>query len=549
MVQIILDGQEMAVSSPPVSLSALIDQVQSRYPRPLLAAKVNNELRDLTGELFAGDRVELLDRSTEEGNRIYRRSLTFVLIRAVKELFPDGDVTVEHSLSKGLYCEVHVGRTIDQHDVCRIRDRMRQIISDDQPFIKHVLPKDEAVALFRRQGQQDKIRLLKYRPSAVVHVYQLGWLYDYFYSYMAPSTGYLAQFDLSYEAPGCLLRFPTKDSPDRIPEHEPSPKLFTVFRESERWAKILEVGNVPALNSLIEAGQGGELIQVAEALHEKKIAQIADEIARRGARVILIAGPSSSGKTTFAQRLRIQLRVNGLRSVTVGLDDYFVDREHTPRDEHGKWNFEALEAIDIVLFNQHLKMLLEGNEVQIPTFNFFTGMREQTGRTLRIEADQPLLIEGIHGLNERLSAAIPKENKFKIYISALTQLNLDQHNRVPTTDARIMRRIVRDHQFRGHDALTTLATWPSVRRGEETNIFPFQEEADAMFNSHLVYELAVLKGFAEPLLAGVGPEHPQYAEARRLGKFLSYFLPLEHDAIPTNSIIREFIGGCVYHGH
>ncbi len=546
MAQIIVDGQEMAITTP-VALPALIDQVEPNLPRTILAAKVNNELHDLTREINDGDRVELLGVGTEDGNRIYRRSLTFVLIRAVKELFPDGEVTIEHSLSKGLYCELHIGRTVEPQDITRIRDRMRQIIKDDQPFTKHVLPKGEAMTLFRRQGQEDKVRLLAFRPSPVIHVYQLGWLYDYFYSYMVPSTGYLSQFDLIPEPPGCLLRFPTKESPDAIPEHVPSPKLFTIFRESERWADILEVGDVPALNSLIQKGQGQELIHVAEALHEKKIAQIADEIAHRGARIVLIAGPSSSGKTTFAQRLRIQLRVNGLRPVTIGLDDYFVDREHTPRDESGKWDFEALEAIDIALFNLHLKLLLAGEDVQIPTFNFFTGKREQTGHALKIEPDQPILIEGIHGLNERLSASIPREQKFKIYISALTQLNLDHHNRVPTTDARVLRRVVRDNQFRGHSALRTLETWPSVRRGEEANIFPFQEEADAMFNSHLVYELAVLKCCAEPLLAEIGPEQTEYAEARRLGKFLSYFLPLEPDAIPTNSIIREFIGGSVFH--
>ncbi len=546
MAQIIIDGQELTVTTP-ITLAALIEQTHPCPPRPILAAKVNNELHDLTREVQDGDRIELLDVGTEEGNRIYRRSLTFVLIRAVKELFPDSDVTIEHSLSKGLYCELQIGRPVEPQDIDRVRDRMRQIIKDDQPFNKHVLPRDEAIALFHRQGQEDKVQLLAFRPSPIIHVYQLGWLYDYFNSYMVPSTGYLSQFDLIPEPPGCLLRFPTKETPDAIPEHVPSPKLFAIFRESERWADILDVGDVPALNTLLQNGHGQELIQVAEALHEKKIAQIADEIAQRQARIVLIAGPSSSGKTTFAQRLRIQLRVNCLRPVTIGLDDYFVDREHTPRDENGKWDFEALEAIDIALFNQHLQQLLAGEEVQIPTFNFFTGKRETTGHALKIDPDQPILIEGIHGLNERLSAAIPKDQKFKIYVSALTQLNLDHHNRVPTTDARILRRIVRDNQFRGHSALTTLERWPSVRRGEETNIFPFQEEADAMFNSHLVYELAVLKGCAEPLLAAIGPEHSEYAEARRLHKFLSYFLPLEPDSIPTNSIIREFIGGSVFH--
>lgn len=529
---------------PGTTLKQIVGRMQDQYPSPIVAGKVNNELKDLDYVFTEDAQVELLDLTTEEGMMIYRRSLTFVLIRAAKEVFPGSDVSIEHSLGKGLYCEFHnLPHPLTAEDVQAVEERMSLIISRNEPIVKREMPRDEAIALFANTGQKEKVKLLQYRNSPVLHVYQCGWLCDYFYSYMVPSTGYLTQFSLLYYPPGVVLRFPEKENPTTIPPYVERPKLFQIFRESEHWARILQVEDVASLNGIIESGRGPELVRVAEGLHEKKIAQIADMISSQPkVRVILIAGPSSSGKTTFAQRLSIQLRVNGLRPISISLDDYFVDREKTPKDEHGEYDFEALEALDVKLFNEHLLRLIAGEEVEIPVFNFYTGRREEKGIKLQIAADQPIIIEGIHGLNEKLTEAIPRENKFKIYVSALTQLSIDRHNRIPTTDTRIIRRIVRDSQFRGFDALTTLRKWPSVRRGEERNIFPFQEEADVMFNSALVYELAVLRPYAEPLLASIDRSVPEYAEAKRLAKFLSYFVPLGSEDIPQNSIVREFIG-------
>ena len=402
--------------------------------------------------------------------------------------------------------------------------------------------------LFQAAGQLDKVRLLKYKTTQEVHIYKCGAYQDYLYGYMVPSTGYLKQFELKYYLPGFILRFPTWESPTEIPDFKEQRKLARIFYEFEKWGEILEVEDVGALNQQIAAGKSGELIRIAEALHEKNIAQIADLIANDSERikVVLIAGPSSSGKTTFAQRLAVQLRVNGLKPVPISLDDYFVNREVTPLGLDGLPDFEALEAIDVELFNEHLTSLIQGLTIVLPRYNFKSGHREPGQETLRISKEQPLIIEGIHGLNDKLTSNIPKDNKFKIYISALTQLNVDDHNRIPTTDNRIIRRIVRDNQFRGHDARWTIGMWPMVRRGEETSIFPFQEETDVMFNSALIYELAVLKRYAEPLLQKVTPDHPEFSEAKRLLKFLSYFVPMDDCEISLNSIIREFIGSSCF---
>lgn len=383
----------------------------------------------------------------------------------------------------------------------------------------------------------------------MVNLYQLGELKNYFYGYMVPSTGYLKIFRLINHTPGFILQFPTIKTPEKLSEYEPLSKLFQVFMEYKAWGRIMRVDTVGALNDVIaEQGIGG-LIRISEALHEKKIAHIADMIAekRDSIGVILIAGPSSSGKTTFAQRLSIQLRVNGMSPHAISIDDYFVDREYTPRDENGEYDFEALEAIDVKLFNENLTSLLNGEIVSIPSFNFKTGKREYKGRKIKMDVNDVLIIEGIHGLNEKLTADVPRENKFKIYISALTQLNVDDHNRIPTTDTRLLRRMIRDNQYRGTNAERTMELWPSVRRGEEKNIFPYQEEADVMFNSALIYELAVLKQYAEPLLFKVDPKSKYYSEAKRLFKFLDYFLGVSSEVVPQNSIIREFIGGSCFH--
>lgn len=509
-----------------------------------VAAKVGNELKELTFAPEKDGNIQPIDLSSIDGVRIYWRSLTFVLVRAAQDIFPGCKVTIEHSLSKGIFGELYIGRPINEKDIRAIEDRMREIIEADEPIEKITLPREEAIKLFDKNGHLDKVQLLKFRQKEYVRVYKCGDCYDYFYGYMVPSTRYLKVFGLKFYLPGFILRFPQKECPSELPAFEEQRKLARVFYEFEQWGHVLELPHVGGLNEQISRGKSGEIIRISEALHEKKIGQLADEITKDKGRirVILVAGPSSSGKTTFAQRLSVQLRVNGLRPVAVSIDDYFVDRVHTPRDEEGNLDFEALEAIDLELFNEHLIQLVQGEEVDIPVFNFQKGQRESSGHRVRITEEQPLIIEGIHGLNDRLTQAVPKERKYKIYISALTQLNIDNHNRIPTTDNRLLRRVVRDSQFRGHDARTTIDLWTSVRRGEERNIFPFQEEADAIFNSALSYELAVLKRYAEPLLMAIGTDDPEYPEAKRLLKFLSYFLPMDDCEVPINSILREFIG-------
>lgn len=522
---------------------------QAQYPSAIVAAKVNNHVKDLQATLNEDCQMDFLDLHSDSGIKVYQRSLVFIMITAVRELFPDGEVTVEHSLSKGLYCELHLNRPTTAADVEAIEAQMRRIVAENRPILLKSLPIAEAISLFKAAGQTEKAKHLQQVPRERVRIYYCNQSYDYFFGTMVPFAGMLAVFALQYHQPGFILRFPEKEEPTCLPDFVAQPKLAQIFQEAERWGKILQCGYVADLNEYVEQHKVGDIIRVAEALHEKKIAQIADFVAEHSkeVRVILVAGPSSSGKTTFAQRLNIQLRVNGLRPVPLSLDDYFVDRLKTPLDEKGNYDFEAIEAIDLPLFNEHLQRILAGEKVEVPTYNFMTGQREYRGHTIQIAKDQPLIIEGIHGLNERLTASVAREHKVKIYISALTQMSIDKHNRIPTTDTRLIRRIVRDNQFRSHDALKTLSMWHSVRRGEEKNIFPFQEDADIMFNSALIYELGVLKKYAEPLLADVPADHPQYPEARRLLVFLSYFQPIADDEVLPNSILREFIGNsCFY---
>ncbi len=519
------------------------------YNSPIVAASIDNDVKDLQTAVRDGARINFYDLTSEEGTRVYRRSLAFVLVVAARDLFPGGEVTIEHSLSKGLYCELHLDRDLTGEDVARIEERMRQIVAEDRPFIRQSMLRADAIALFKAAGQSDKVKMLSQLQRELVSVYHCGDEYDYFYGTMVPSTGYLKVFELKFYPPGLILRYPEKEDLAALPQYVEQPKLFKIFQEAEQWVKILRCPYVANLNEFVEQGQTAEIIRIAEALHEKKLAQIADYISEHSSevRVILVAGPSSSGKTTFAQRLNVQLRVNGVRPVPISIDDYFIDREHTPRDEKGDYDFEAIEAIDLELFNEHLVRLLRGEMVKMPTYNFMSGQREYRGRRIQLEPDQPLIVEGIHGLNERLTRAVPRDQKIKIYISALTQISIDNHNRIPTTDTRLIRRIVRDSQFRAHDALKTLELWPSVRRGEERNIFPYQEEADIMFNSALIYELGVLRNCAEELLAQIRPESPMYSEAKRLLNFLRAFAIMPEDDIPANSILREFVGkSCFY---
>lgn len=529
---------------PGVTLLEISKQVQKFFETPIVAARINNEIVSLDLKVNESCSIEFLDLRSDIGNRIYQRSLAFIMVTAVQETFPNCEVTVEHSLGNGLYCELHLGRDVNNDDICRLEQRIEQIVQENRPIVKHTLAISQAISLFTASGQVEKVKLLEQLKRENVDIYYCGAAYDYMHGIMVPSTGYIKTFGLTFYKPGFILRFPTKENPAALPPFIDQPKLAQVFREAERWGTILRCGYVASLNEYINKNEIGDIIRIAEALHEKKIAQIADFVAEHcdKVRVILVAGPSSSGKTTFAQRLSIQLRVNGIQPVPISLDDYFVDREHTPRDEHGDYDFESIEAIDLALFNDHLMRLLNGEAVSTPTYNFKKGQREFKGKVIKINSNQPLIIEGIHGLNERLTSAIPRKQKIKIYISALTQLSIDNHNRIPTTDTRLIRRIVRDSQFRGHDALRTLELWKAVRRGEERNIFPFQEEADIMFNSALIYELSVLKKYAEPLLKKVDKTHSQFPEAKRLLNFLNHFVSIDDDDIPSTSILREFIG-------
>jgi uridine kinase len=531
-----------------ISLLELSREFEPVYLSAIIAGKVNNEIRELGYVLTEDCKVEFIDLTHTDGFRIYQRSLCFVLIKAVNNLYPDRKVIIEHSISKGLYCEIIGEKELDASEVKLIENRMREIVDAKLLFIKRTIPSEEAEELFLKSGRRDRYDALKHRMKPYVTLYTCDGFEDYFYGYMAPHTGYVERFSLRFYPPGLILRYPERSAPEKLPEFEEQKKLFSIFSEFKRWNRILGVDNVGFINDIVKKGDIKDFIRISEALHEKKIARIADMISnsRFKKRVILISGPSSSGKTTFAQRLSIQLRVNGLRPVTISIDDYFVNRERTPFDENGDRDYESLEAIDIDLFNRHLGELIDGIEVEVPIYSFTKGEREDSGRSLKIGEDEVLVIEGIHGLNDRLTPCISPENKFKIYVSALTSINIDNHNRIPSTDTRILRRTIRDHRTRGCDALNTINRWPSVRRGEKKNIFPFQEQADVMFNSSLPYELGVLKTFAEPLLSEITNLYGEYSEAKRLLEFLSYFLPVDTEEIPANSIIKEFIGGSCF---
>ncbi|SFH53147.1 uridine kinase [Tindallia magadiensis] len=545
MIEITVNSKNAKKFPKGSTLEKISKEYQENSCSRIIAAIVRNELKELSSSIDENCDIRWVDACSSIGSRIYKRSLTFVFIRACMELYSGCQVNVEHSINKGLYCEVKYKKELQIEDSQRIYNRMKEIIEEDVPFEKRRVSVEEAIDIFKDYDQMSKVKLLKYREKPYIKLYQCGWLKNYFYGYMVPSTGYLKEFNLQYYPPGFVLQYPRNEDGGKIPDFVDNPKIFKVFRESEKWAEILQVDYVASLNDLIVSQKEDEYIRISEALHEKKIAQMADYIAEdlNHRRLILIAGPSSSGKTSLARRLSIQLRVNGLKPKSISLDDYFVDREKTPLDENGEYNFEAIEAIDLNLFNKDLKKILSGETVEIPTFNFKTGKREYRGKTIQIDKDQPLILEGIHALNDRLTESVERNLKFKIYISCLTQLNIDEHNRIPTTDARLIRRMVRDHQFRGNDALRTMSMWPSVRRGEEAYIFPFQEDADVMFNSALFYELSVLKKYAEPLLRQIDRGSPQFPEAKRLLKFLSYFVVLENeDDIPKTSILREFIG-------
>lgn len=513
-----------------------------------ILGKFNDRIYELNYKVEEDGCFEPVDIRKKISVLSYMRTLEFILVKAVNDLYPEAMVDIQHSLSKGLFGEIYKKTPLNNEEVEKIKRRMQEIIDADIKINKVSLPKDEAVEIFKGYGMEGRLRLFKHIENSKVTLYELDGIYDYYYGPMSFSTGSVKVFDLMYYAPGFILRIPTQEDPTTLPQFVEHKKLAKIFYESEKWGEILNVGDVGALNDMGENGEITNVIRVSEALHEKKVAYIADMINdRKDTKIVLIAGPSSSGKTTFTKRLAIQLRVNGLMPVQISLDDYFVDRESTPKDENGNYDFESIYALDLALFNKNLCDLLEGKETIIPRFDFLTGSRKWHEQPLTLPKNGVLLIEGIHGLNEMLTSSIPKKNKFKIYISALTQLNLDNHNRIATTDVRMIRRIVRDFLSRGYGAEDTLKMWPSIKRGEEKNIFVFQEEADVMFNSSLVYELCILKKYAEEELSKISEDSEVYYEAMRLKNFLHFFKDVDRDVVPENSILKEFIGGsCFY---
>ena len=530
------------------TIEEIYKQYEKTLPYTILAAKVNNKFEDLTYELFEDCNLELLDMRTQAANLIYQYSLSLIYLKAVYDCLGNVKVEIQNSLNKGLYTEIKTEKPVTARQVHAIEKRMTEIVKEDIPFVKEVVSREEAMDILAQDGLKEKPRILSESLDLnQVKFYSLNGVRDFFYGLMVPSTGYIKYFELMKYRRGVLLRFPHPSDPNVIPEYEDEKKMYQAFGEQTKWDKLLDVNYVADLNDKIENGQYKELIQLSEALHEKKIAEIADMIKKQHKRIILIAGPSSSGKTTFARRLCIQLKVNGLNPLYMGTDDYFVERENSPLDEHGEKDYENLRALDIHLFNDNMNDLLAGKEVDLPTFDFMTGHKVFGERITSIKPVQPIVIEGIHALNEKLTEYIPKEEKFKIYISPLTQLNIDAHNRIPTTDERMLRRMVRDNLYRGHNAQSTINSWPKVRAGEDVNIFPYNSEADVLFNSYHVYEIAVLKKYAEPLLRQITPEEPEYAEAIRMLKFLRFFKTIDDDhVIVNNSIIREFIGGSIF---
>lgn len=513
-----------------------------------VSAKVNNKVESLDFRVYYNKDIEFLDIANSSGMRTYVRSLFFILVKAVEELYPQGSISLEHPISKGYFCKLHIGRTIGLDDVQRIKQKMQEIIAADIPYTRTESHTEEVVRLFEKRGMMDKARLLDTYGQLYSYYYQLGDTVDCYYSSLVPSTGYIRLFDIVKYYDGLLLRIPSRENPTKLEEVVKQEKMLEVFQEYHRWNQILGISTVGDLNVACNHGHATDLINVSEALQEKKIAQIADEITHRnqdGKRVklVLISGPSSSGKTTFSKRLSIQLMTNGLKPYPISLDDYFVNRNDTPLDENDKHDFESLYAVDLPFFEEQLTTLLNGGEVELPRYNFTTGKREMSGKKLRIDEHMILIIEGIHALNPALTPHIPNENKYKVYVSALTTILLDNHNYIPTTDNRLLRRIIRDYKYRNYSAEETIARWPSVRAGEEKWIFPYQENADAMFNSALLFELAVLKDYVEPVLRKVPNRCPEYSEAHRLLRFLNYFVSVQDKELPPTSLLREFLGG------
>ena len=532
------------------SYQQIAEEFRDRYDNDIVLAYVNGKLQELRKEVKSDCTLDFETTAGAIGHETYKRSMSLLLVKSIYDVYSREKiqkVRIHFSVSKGYYCTVDGNVPLDQEFVSKVEGRMRELAQKDIPIDKRSVGTDEAVALFHRHGMYDKEKLFEYRRVSRVNIYNMNEFEDYFYGYMVPSAGYLKYFSIHLYDEGFVLQMPVRRDPARVPEFVPQNKLFQVLKEATKWGDMQGIETVGALNDKVTKGDVQELVLVQEALQEKKIAEIASKIAaRKDIKFVLVAGPSSSGKTTFSHRLSIQLRANGLVPHPLAVDNYFVERDETPRDEKGEYDFECLEAVDIELFNLQMQKLLNGEEVVIPRFNFVSGHKEFDGKVKKLGANDVLVIEGIHCLNPKLTEKLADENKFKIYISALTQLNIDEHNRIPSTDGRLLRRIVRDAYTRGSSAQRTIHMWESVRRGEEKNIFPYQEEADEMFNSALIYELAVLNPYVERLLFAVDKNCPEYLEAKRMLKFLDYFVGIGSENIPMNSLLREFVGGSCF---
>lgn len=549
MYTLIINGEKKEYG-PDATWEDVAKDHQKDYDSPIAAISLDGKIRELFKKVTRSGEVKFFTLSDNVGHLTYVRSATMLLMKAIWDLFGEETANkcrADFTVKRGLF--INTERLIEstEENAEKIKKRMLEIVEAGTPYMKRSYPIDDALDIFSKRGMEDKVKLFRYRRTSNVNIYEMDGYRDYYYGYMLPNASYVKYFDLIKYDIGFMLILPEKSAPTVVPKYEESRMLFDTFQRSHKWCEYVGIENVGDLNERICSGRMEDLILVQEAEQERRIAEIAAEIAsRKGVKFVMIAGPSSSGKTSFSHRLSIQLRTFGLKPHAIGLDDYFVNRENTPRDENGDYNFECIEAIDTKGFNDDMLKLLAGERVELPSFNFKIGQREYHGNYMQLEKDDILVIEGIHGLNPRMSYALPDESKFKIYISALTSINIDQHNRIPTTDARLLRRLVRDARTRGSDAHRTLSMWHSVRRGEEENIFPFQEEADVMFNSAQIYELALLKQFAEPLLFSIQKDDPTYHEAKRLLKFLDYFLSLPSEFLPNNSICREFVGGSCF---
>ncbi len=549
MVTVTIHGEQRQVEKG-TTYETIVSEYQKEYEDTIAVVAVNGKIRELFKRVTKDCTIEFFTLRDDVGHKTYVRTATMLFLKSVHDLFgaeAARESCVEFTIGRGMYVNMFGKVPVTAQSAGRIMDRMHELSEKKAPFMKQSYPLEDALQLFRENGMEDKVSLFHYRMSSSVNIYEIEGYYDYYYGFMLPNAGYVKWFDVVPYEKGFMLVLPTRSNPTSVETFAESRKLFETMEKAHDWGRTAGIETVGDLNDQICSGSVSDLILVQEAEQERKIGEIAkDIVGREGVKFVMIAGPSSSGKTSFSHRLSIQLRTLGKIPRPIALDNYFVNRELTPRDENGDYNFECLEAIDVKLFNEDMVKLLAGERVELPRFNFKTGQREYHGDFMQLGESDILVLEGIHGLNEKMSYALPEESKYKIYISALTTLNIDGHNRIPTTDGRLIRRMVRDARTRGASARRTIQMWHSVRRGEEENIFPFQEGADAMFNSALIYELAMLKTFAEPLLFQIPREAPEYYEAKRLLKFLSYFLSVPSESLPNNSICREFVGGSCF---